>query len=470
MNELEYDVVALGGGTAGLVTAAGARLLGARAAVVEREALGGDCLWTGCVPSKALVATARRAHDMSSAVELGLSASSGRHDFSRVMARMRDARSTVAHHDDPERFRSMGVDVHHGSARFLAPGLVEVDGIGRIRSKRFVIATGAGPVIPPIAGLETAGYLSNVTAFDQTELPRRIVIIGGGPIGLEFAQIYRRLGAEVTVVELTSRILPREDPDVADLVERLLTEEGVAVQTDVSIERVEADQTGKTCIAGDGRRFPCDEIFVAVGRRPNTVDLDLDRAGVELHNGAVRVDRTLRTTARGVWAAGDVLGGLQFTHVAEYQAKVVVQNALLPLKKKVDYSAVPWVTYLDPEVAHVGMLESRAKDEGARTFSYPFSELDRAIADGDTKGMVKISADKKGRILGATIVGAAAGELIFPLVLAITHGIPLSKISSTIYPYPTRMEGVKRAADEYQKTRLDGLAGSLLRKVVSWLR
>ncbi len=469
MKDLEYDLVAIGGGTAGLVTAAGAALLGTRPALVESVALGGDCLWTGCVPSKALIASAKLAHGMRHADRLGLTGAAPQHVFATVMERMRTARATVAHHDDPERFRAMGVAVVEGYARFTEPGRIEVEGVGGIRSKRFVIATGASAFVPPIPGLEEVGFLTNHTAFDQTELPGRVVILGGGPIGLEFSQVYARLGASVTVLEMAPDVLPKEDADVSELMRGLLADEGIRVETGTRVVRFERDGADKVAIAEDGRRFPADEILVATGRRPNTDDLGLDAAGVELDGAAVKVDRHLATTAKGVWAAGDVTGGLQFTHVAEYMASTALRNALLPVKAAVNYDNVPWVTFTDPEVAHVGLGQQEAEARGARTYWYEFSDLDRAIADGETKGMVKISADAKGRILGATIVGTSAGELLFPLVMAKTHGIPLSKVASTIFPYPTKVEGLKRAANEFQRARLEGRGGRILKRVISWL-
>jgi len=465
----EYDLLAIGGGTAGLVSTAGAAYLGARSAIVEKVALGGDCLWTGCVPSKALIASARLAHAMKDADRLGLTGAAPAHAFRDVMARMRGAREIVAHHDDPQLFRDKGVDVHFGAARFVGPDTVEVEGVGRIRSKRIVLATGARCVAPPVPGLEEAGYLTHVTALDRDDLPASIVVLGGGAIGLEFAQVYARLGAAVTVLEMLPQVLPREDPDVAALLVEHLEEEGVAVHTGVRAAIVEVEGCTKTIVTEDGRRFPASEIFVATGRRPHTDDLGLDLAGVSLDGSAVRVDARLRTTAPGIWAAGDVTGGLQFTHVADYMARVVVQNAIFPVKTKVDYSTVPWVTYTDPEVAHVGLGQQEAESRGARTYTYELSDLDRSIVDGDTRGRVKISADRRGRILGATVVGSFAGELIFPLVMAMKHGISLAQLSNTIFPYPTRMEGIKRAADGFQRERLQGSAGRMLRKVVSWL-
>ncbi len=470
-----FDLIAVGGGTAGLVTAAGGASLGLNVALVEREALGGDCLWTGCVPSKALIASARLAHQMRNADRLGLTGASPAHAFSRVMERMKAARSRIAVHDDPERFRRMGVEVVFGTAEFTEHGRVTVDG-RVLASKRVVVATGATPTVPPVPGLAEAGYLTYMTAFDQTTLPARIVILGGGPIGLEFAQMYRRLGAAVTVVEMLPHLLPREEPEAARVLTQVLQREGVTVLDGTMVERVERDAAGAKML--QARRasaevvpLPADEIFAATGRVPNAGGLGLERLGVELERGAVRVDATLRATVPGVWAAGDVAGGPQFTHVADYHAKLVLRNAVFPFASKVDYSAVPAVTYTDPEVARVGMLEAEARERfgNVEVFRYDFADLDRAIVDGTDAGFVKVITKKNGKIVGATVVGSGAGDLIMPLVLAMKRGIRFPKLSQVVYPYPTMAEGIKRTADTYYRERLAGRSGRLMRRVVRWL-
>lgn len=470
MKALEYDLVSIGGGTAGLVSAAGAAYLGVRSAIVERAALGGDCLWTGCIPSKALIASARLAHSMRHAERLGLISMAPKHAFASVMERMRTARGVVEHHDDPERFRAMGVEVHFGDAHFISPGEIEVEGLGRIRSRRFVIATGALPLAPPIPGLSEAGYLDHTTVFDVDTLPARMAVMGAGPIGLEMAQVFARLGAAVTVLDLQPRILLSEDEDIADRLLTFLKEEGITFRLGERVTAVEVVDDEKVLVTEDGDRIVVDEIFVATGRRPATEGLDLDRAGVTTEQGAVVVDSTLRTSNRRIWAAGDVTGGLQFTHVADYMAKTVLRNALLPGATKVDYGDVPWVTYTDPEVAHVGLTQAAAEALGGTTYTCELDDLDRAIVDGQARGVVKISADRKGRILGATVLGAHAGELLMPLVLAKRHGLKLSDISNTIFPYPTMVEGVKRASDAFQRARLEGFGGRALKRVISWLK
>ncbi len=464
MTDHTHDIIVIGGGTAGLVTAAGAASLGAKAALIEREALGGECLWTGCVPSKALIAFARNHRETGD----------GKREPSPwrgAIAWMRSARDRIAQHDDPERFRGMGVDVILSPARLTGPEQVEVDG-RRLRAKRIVLAMGSAPGVPPIPGLAEAGFLTHMTAFEQTTLAPTIAILGGGPIGLEFAQTYARLGAQVTVLELLPEVLPKEDPEVGRFVRERLLNEGIAILTGFRAQEVRREGAAKAILGADGQRIVADEIFVAAGRRPNTQEAEPERAGVELDHGAVRVNARLETTALGVWAAGDVTGGLQFTHVAEYMAKVVVQNALTPVKTKADYRVVPWVTFTDPEVARVGLTaaEAEAAGERAQVYRYSFDDLDRAIVDGATAGFAKVATRKNGAILGATIVGRGAGELIMEFVLAMRHGIKLPALARAIHPYPTMSEIAKRTADAYYRAKLAGRAGAMLRKVVRlWL-
>ena len=470
MQPKEYDLLAIGGGTAGLVSTAGAAYLGVTSALVEKADLGGDCLWTGCVPSKALIASARLAHAMRNAEELGLESASPAHAFSSVMARMRKARGIVEHHDDPQRFRDMGVAVEFGAGHFVSSDTVEVEGVGRLRSKRIVLATGALPVAPPIPGLAEAGYLDHHTLFETDELESRIAVLGAGPIGLEMAQVFARLGSSVTVIEMAPRILPRDDAELAGHLQSIMQAEGIEFRLGIRAERVETDGDTKVVITEGGERVVAGEIFVATGRKPLIDGLELDRAGVETRNGAVVVDERLRTSNRGIWAAGDVTGGMQFTHVADYMAKTVLRNALIPGSTRVNYDTVPTVTYTDPELAHVGLSHEEAQGRGGSTFTYPFDDLDRAIVDGETHGLVKITADKKGRILAASILGSHAGELLMPLVLAKKNGLTLNDIAGTIFPYPTMVEGVLRASNAFRRTKLEGVGGRVLTKVISWMK
>ncbi len=471
----KFDLIAIGGGTAGLVTAAGGASLGLKVALIEREALGGDCLWTGCVPSKALIASAKLAHQMRHADRLGLVGASPKHVFREVMERMRAARARVAVHDDPDRFRKLGVDVVFGNAEFEAANVVRVDD-RRLESNRIVVATGSYPTIPPIPGLTKTDGLTHLTAFDQDTLPNRIGILGGGPIGLEFAQVYSRLGATVTVFEMLPRILPREDPEASDAIESRLAEEGITVRTEARVEQISKTDDGGYVLSTTGEAdasidVSVDEIFIATGRRGSTEGLGLGAIGVELDNGSVKVGRNLRSTVPGIWAAGDVAGGLQFTHVADYQAKLVLRNAVFPFTSKGDYTAVPWVTYTDPEVARVGATEVQAREKhgDVQVYRYDLDDLDRAIVDAHATGFVKVVTRTNGKILGATIVASGAGEMIMPLVLAMKRGIPFPKLSQAVYPYPTMVEGVKRTSDLYYRAKLQGTSGKLIRKVVGWL-
>ncbi len=472
-----FDLVAIGGGTAGLVTAAGGAALGLRTALVERHALGGDCLWTGCVPSKALIASAKLAHHMRHAERLGLSGAAPAHAFDQVMARMRAARDRVAVHDDPQRFRDLGIEVVFGSAHVAAPNRVVVDGGRTLETPRIVVATGAVPAVPPIPGLDEAGYLTYETAFDQENLPRRMLLLGGGPIGIEFAQVYRRLGAAVTLVEMLPQLLPREEPEAAAEIQRTLEAEGVTVYVGARVERVERSESGGMMVRvrirdGAETAIAADQVFVAAGRRARAAGLGLEAVGVEVRGGAVVVDGGLRSSVRGIWAAGDVAGGPQFTHVAEYQAKLVLRNAVFPFTSRASYATVPGVTYTDPEVARVGMTEGEARErwDTVAVHRYEFADLDRAIVDGHDRGFVKVVTRKRGKILGATVVASGAGELVMPLVLAMQHGIPLPKLSRLVYPYPTMVEGIKRAADSYYREKLRGGAGRWLRRIVRVLR
>jgi len=457
-----HDIIIVGGGTAGLVAAAGAAALGARAALIERAALGGECLWTGCVPSKALIAFARKHRDGGRGT--------GEGSWPDAVVWLRSARDRIAPHDSPERFRGLGVDVLLSPARLVGPERVEVyDRV--LRAKRIVLAMGSSAAVPPIPGLASAGFLTHVTALDQTRLPPRMVIVGGGPTGLEFAQTYRRLGAAVTVLEVLPEVLPKEDPEVGRFVRTMLEREGITVLTAFRAAQVRSDGESKVVIAEDGRQVAGDELFVAAGRRANTADAEVQRAGVELDAGAIRVSPRLETTARGIWAAGDVTGGLQFTAVAEYMATVVVRNALTPLSTKVDYRVVPYVTFTDPEVARVGLTldEALAAGERAEVHRAEFADLDRAIVDGATDGFCKVITRADGTILGATIVGRGAGDLIMQLALAMRHGIRLGRLAQAIHPYPTMGEIVKRTAHSWYRTRYgDTARGRLLRRLVRW--
>ncbi len=469
----QFDLLAIGGGTAGLVSAAGASYLGAHAALIERDRLGGDCLWTGCVPSKALIASAHAAQSRRDSGLLGLHGKARPVEFSAVMSSMRAAREVVSHHDDPARFRAMGVDVAFGDAEFVTADTVRV-GDRTLRAKRIVIATGSRPGVPSIPGLADAGFLTHLTVFGLEDAPSSVALIGAGPIGIEFAQIFQRLGVPVVVLEVAPQILIKEDPAAAAVVRAQLEAEGVTIHTGVSILRVEPGAGDKTVVwrlkDGPEQRSVVGQIFVAAGRLPNVDGLGLERIGVATNKAGVVVDSRLRTTLPGIWAAGDVSGGMQFTHMADYQAKLVVRNALTPFRAKADYRVVPWVTYCDPEIARVGQTEYEARAAGvdARVWQYDFADLDRAITDRRRDGFVKLVATPSGTMLGATIVGTGAGNLIAPIILAMQRRLKLAALASFIYPYPTMSEGILRAANLARREQLDSLGGRLLKRIVRW--
>jgi pyruvate/2-oxoglutarate dehydrogenase complex dihydrolipoamide dehydrogenase (E3) component len=441
-----YDLAVIGGGTAGLVASRTAAGLGARVILIERDRLGGDCLWTGCVPSKSLIAAATLAHQMRTADALGLDAHEPSFSFARVMERVQAAQAQIEPADSREALERDGVEVLHGAARFTAPGRIDVDG-RTVACRTALIATGSRPVVPPIEGLAAADPLTNETVWDLREQPRRLAILGGGPIGCELGQAFRRLGSEVTIVEQLDGLLPKEEPQARVLIEQLLRREGTELRLAVRAERVD----GQALVLSDGARVEFDRILVATGRRPAADDLGLEAIGVERdERGAVRVDGRLATSARNVYAAGDVTGALPFTHVAGYHARTVVANALFKTRTTVDYASVPWVTFTDPEVARVGLTEAQARErfgEEAKVVHEGYGSNDRAITAAATPGFAQLVGDGKGRLVGATVVGQHAGESIAELAAWIRAGGKIDDVSRTVHAYPTFSEGQARAAD-----------------------
>ncbi len=471
-----YNLVVIGAGTAGLVTAAGAAGLGARVALIERRLMGGDCLNFGCVPSKAIIRAARAAADVRDAHAFGIEAPPGATtDFGAVMERMRRLRARIAPHDSAERFRSLGIDVFIGDARFTGPDTVEVAGQS-LRFARACIATGARPATPPIPGLAEAGFLNNENVFTLTELPRRLAVLGSGPIGCELAQCFARFGSSVTVVEMAQQILPREDRDAADIVTSALKRDGIDFKLGAAVTRVEQSAGGKTLVfkgAGGEERALVDEILVGVGRAPNVEGMGLEAAGVRFDPRAgVDVNVRLRTSNPRIYAAGDVCSTYKFTHAADAMARIVIQNALFFGRARASRLVMPWCTYTDPEIAHVGMYEKDARGRGIATSSIvvELQAVDRAILDGE-KGLLKVLLRKgSDRILGATLVSRHAGETISELSAAVTHGLGLRKLATVIHPYPTQAEVIKRAADSYNRTRLTPGVKRLFKWVLAWRR
>jgi pyruvate/2-oxoglutarate dehydrogenase complex dihydrolipoamide dehydrogenase (E3) component len=516
-----YNIVIIGGGTAGLITAAVAASMGARTALIERGFLGGDCLNVGCVPSKALIRGARGQAELSWLRESGLLESGApaeamtrdevagtaagrdpRVAFSAVMERLRRIRATISAHDSATRYRDeFGVDVYIGEGRFTGKREIAVSGDdGSPRELRFakaVIATGARAAAPPIPGLDATPYLTNENLFNLTELPESLVVIGAGPIGCEMAQSFARLGSRVELVEMAPRVLPREDPDVAAVIQAELERAGVSLHLGAAVAGVSGEASeiavryrsdesgdsatettrtaGKTGAAGSGAGAPespgtgagsapdaerevrAERLLVAIGRAPNLDGLDLDRAGVRYHPKGVEVDDHLRTSNKRVFAVGDVASPYQFTHMAEAMASLVVQNALFLPTGKVSHLTVPWSTYTSPEVAHVGISEQEAGRQGIAVdvYRHEMAKVDRARLDGETHGFVKIIAQRgKTRILGATIVATHAGEMISEIVLAMQNGLGIDRLTSVIHPYPTQAEAIKRAAAGYLRNKL----------------
>lgn len=465
-----YDLVVIGAGTAGLVTAAGAAGLGARVALVERHLMGGDCLNYGCVPSKALIRAARAAAAVRHSSRFGVSVPDGTEvRFADVMRRMRRLRAEISHHDSADRFQGLGVDVFLGEGAFGDRGTTVRVRDATLRFKKAVICTGARAAVPPIPGLQQSGCLTNETVFSLTELPQRLAVIGGGPIGCELAQAFARFGAQVRLYEAGPRILPRDDRQASMRVSDALREDGVEILLGAEVEEVRRGESGKRVVArlaGEVEQRDFDEILVAVGRAPNVEGLELERAGVEYNKNGVKVDDRLRTANRRIYAAGDVCFPYKFTHAADFLARTVIRNALFLGREKASRLLIPWCTYTSPEVAHVGMLPEEAEERGiaVETFLQELADVDRALLDGEQEGFVKVHV-KKGsdRILGATIVAAHAGELISEITVAMKHGLGLKALGATIHPYPTQAEAIRKLGDQYNRTRLTPFARWVLR-------
>lgn len=473
-----YNLVVIGAGTAGLVTAAGAAGLGGRVALVERHLMGGDCLNVGCVPSKAVIRSSRTAHDVTAAESYGIRVPEGTEvDFGAVMERMRRLRARISRNDSAARYRDeLGVDVYLGSGAFTSPGTIEVDGV-ELSFRKAVIATGARAFEPPVPGLAEAGFYTNETIFTLTERPRRLAVIGAGPIGCELAQAFRRLGSEVYLLNHGPRILGREDRDAARIVEEAFTREGVNLVMGCRISRVDLRDGVKVISLACGEEkntVEVDAILVGAGRVPNVDGLGLEQAGVAYdERKGVTVDDTLRTTNRSIYAAGDICSRFQFTHTADAAARIVIQNALFWGRKKYSALTIPWCTYTDPEIAHVGLYEKDAVEQGMEvdTFTVPFSDVDRAILEGEEEGMVRIHVRKGGdTILGATIVARHAGEMISEISVAMAAGTGLGGLASVIHPYPTQAEAIRRAADAYRRTRLTPTVKKIFASILRWQR
>lgn len=471
-----YNLVVIGAGTAGLVTAAGAAGLGAKVALVERGLMGGDCLNVGCVPSKAIISSARQAAAARNAGRYGVVTSEVYVDFAEVMQRMRRLRASISPHDSAKRFKKLGIDVYFGQGTFTGERTLAVAGT-ELTFKRAVIATGARAAELPIPGLKETGYLTNESIFSLTELPRRLIVIGGGPIGCEMAQAFARFGSAVTQIEQSGHILPREECDAAKIVQKSMAHDGVTFLLDAKVVRVETAGKEKVVIvdqANKERRVVADEILLGIGRTPNLDGLGLNAVGVASHPAhGVEVNDRLQTTNANVYAAGDVCTKYKFTHSADFLARIVIKNALFHGRAKASDLIIPWCTFTSPELAHVGMSPAEATESGVKitTYEQSLSGNDRAILDGEDDGFVRVYCRQgSDRIVGATIVAAHAGELIGEITLAIKHKIGLGKIASVIHPYPTQAESIRKLGDQYNRTRLTPMVKSLFQKWLAWSR
>jgi len=454
----KYNLVAIGAGTAGLVTAAGAAGLGGKVALIERHLMGGDCLIVGCVPSKAIIRSSRAMADIKMAVELGLAGGLAPQAlFPKVMERMRRLRTSLSPVDSADRFKELGVDVYLGNARFTGPDAVTVDGKS-LRFSKAVIATGARAAILSVPGMDQIHYLTNENVFELTEKPERLLVIGGGPIGCEMAQAFQRLGSQVTLITHGSRVLSKEDPKASELVRNQLVKEGVEILFHAKIQKCRNDGTEKIIeveVDGQGLYLVGDELLLALGRTPNVESLDLEKAGVEYDAHGVNVNDRLQTTNRSIYAAGDICSKYKFTHMADSMARIVLQNALFFGRKKMSDLAIPWCTFTDPEVAHVGVDSREAQsDPGIDEISMDFEHIDRAVLDDEKNGFAKIFFQRRsGQIVGGTIVARHAGEMIGELVVAVQKKMKVGHLAQVIHPYPTQSDVLRQIGNAYQRER-----------------
>ncbi|MCP4933696.1 MAG: FAD-dependent oxidoreductase [bacterium] len=469
LQKLAPDLCVIGAGSGGLSVAAAGAQLGADIVLIEKGKMGGDCLNTGCVPSKALLSAAKRAHHIAHSDEFGIASSRPKVDFLKVMAHVKDVIAQIAPNDSVERFSGLGAQVIQAPASFKDKRTV-IAGEFEIKARRFVIATGSSAALPPISGLDAVSYLTNENIFELKELPSHLIIIGGGPIGMEMAQAFRRLGSKVTVLEAFTPFA-KDDPEAAAVVMKQLTSEGIEILANARVERVE--QTGDkitvlVSIDKSSKKISGSHLLVAAGRKPVIDGLELEKAGIDADPRGIKVSTSLLTTNKKVFAIGDVTGGLQFTHMANYQAGIVIRRALFKLPAKVSTNAIPWVTYTDPELAHVGMSETDAlkQNKNVRILRWPYAENDRAIAERHINGNIKVITDTKGRILGATIVGLNAGEIIQMWTMAISRGLKIKAMTEFISPYPTLSEISKRVSYTYYT---DSLTSPMLHRIIRWL-
>ena len=475
-----YDLTIIGGGSAGLVVAVAGAKLGKKTALVEKHRIGGDCLWTGCVPSKALLKAAKVANYIDTAEKYGIATFESKPDWQRVMEYVRSTQHVIEkEHDNPERFRDMGVDVIFGNGHFESRDTFVVEDTENgqtrtLKSKKFVISTGSRPLAPSIPGLESCDYLDSENVWELEEFPQKLLVVGAGPIGIELGQAFHRLGSEVTIAQRSGSILTKEDVDVSERMLQYLQSEGITICLNTNIEKVEKQQEGiKVSLSGlytspteeiHERMF--DKILIAAGRAPNIEGIGLDKIGVKVEKNGIVVNDQLQTHVKNIYAAGDVIGHYLFTHVAAFQAQLLVRNFILPFSKKINYSVVPWTTFCDPEVARCGLTEAEAREKygDVDVFTLDQADVDRAVAEGETHGFSKVIATKwRGKILGVHIVGTNAGEVIHEYILAMQEGIPLRKLGGVMHVYPTYSTSVWRIAAKWLS---EGTLIKTLRKLI----
>lgn len=461
----DYDLLIIGGGSAGLTAARFARRMDLSVALVEEARLGGDCTWTGCVPSKTLLRAAKSVKTIKDAARFGITSSEPVVDFGSVMGRVKSVVQEIFESESPDTMQSEGVEVIQGTARFIDQRTVRVND-REIRARRFLICTGARPMAPPIDGLAEVDFLTYETVWDLEKLPPRLAVIGGGPIGCELAQAFCRLGSSVTLVEAAGRILLQDEPEAAETLAQRLTEDGVDIRTAAAVDRVEKTANGVRLILGGGGQVEADTVLVAVGRRPQVDGLGLDEAKVSHGSGGIEVNKNLRTSQANIYAAGDCTGGYQFTHYAGYQGFMAVRNAFLPFNKKSVLEHVPWATFTDPEVAHVGLTESLARERhGGKVLTaiWPMDQTDRWLTEGDSPGFLKLVYLPSGKLLGATIVASRAGEMVQEWGLALDRGLKLSHMAESLHIYPTLSLASQQLAS---KLRVDQLLSGTMGKIV----
>ncbi|UCD09220.1 MAG: FAD-dependent oxidoreductase [Dehalococcoidales bacterium] len=466
--EKQYDIVIIGAGSAGLTAAGLAKQIGVQVALLENDKIGGDCTWTGCIPSKTLLHTTRVINQIQNAEKYGLPKVDAPLDYQSVMSHVRTVVETVYKEESPEKLRDAGIDVFFGDPRFLDPHTVRI-GETDIKGRSFLLCTGAHPAIPPVAGLNDVNYLTYVNIWDLKELPRRLLILGAGPIGCEMAQSFCRLGAEVTIIEGGDRLLPRDEPEVSELIYRLYTSEKINLNFNNMVENIWEDSKGIHLIAG-GKDFLGDNLLVATGRRPNVENLGLDKAGIDYSVHGIKVDNFLSTSQRHIYAAGDCTGGYQFTHYAGWQAAMAVRNILLPGRTKGVSDKVPWTTFTEPEVAHIGLSEEQANKkfgDDVMVCRWPMDRVDRSLAENSAEGFMKLIHKRNGTILGVTIVAARAGEMIHEWIVALEKRMKVGDLSNIIHVYPTYSTASMQAAAEIRVSQLlEGTSGKVIRGLI----